>query len=166
MQKRKDRHTNGIKILFFNSINVLRSNSDSCNLKSTESVWDGVYFLHSIPWYIAPKCFSYCWAVLGQIRGFSASHSVIKLSFHGSHYLQTVWASLHWWKMMSNCFCITYLIIFFSFHLLNSLNSAHNSPHIFTRFCSYNSLSYLAVEGGGDCGWVIAGWGQPTVLTY
>lgn len=47
MQERKDRHTNGVKMLHFNSINLFINWSDSCNPRCTGSGWDRGSFLHS-----------------------------------------------------------------------------------------------------------------------
>lgn len=82
MQERKDRHTNGIKIVFFNPVNIFRNHSDSCNAKSTWSGWDGGKFLNSssIQCCVSHLCHSSILTIIVQcfhsFKSFSVSHPV------------------------------------------------------------------------------------------
>ena len=78
------------------------------------------------------------------------------------HCVQTGWASVCWWEVVSECLSITCFFFLCFFPWLTKLSLSW--PMRFSRFCPFDSLSHPTLEGVSEQlgGCLAAGQGQPT----
>lgn len=78
------------------------------------------------------------------------------------HCLQTGWASVRWWEVVSECLSITCFFFFFFFPWLMKLSLSW--PMHFSRFCPFSFLPHPTFRGVSEQlgGCLAAGQAQPT----